>query len=153
MFFEVPDCHVVLSNVTSENATSSILDSAPYHSAYCLLCCSCCTYCHSLNLSGFVLLDQEITAELGSMSESSDDEYVTTRIVRRRVVIQGDEMPDLPTQSVTEEKYRDENGHMVVKKVKQDSLQSQGLSCCGGIGDRYKIMTHGHMREVESLNI
>lgn len=45
-------------------------------------------YCHSLHLNGFVLLGQEITAELGSMSESSDDEFLTTRIVRRRVVIQ-----------------------------------------------------------------
>uniref|UniRef100_UPI0037E96719 serine-rich adhesin for platelets isoform X1 n=2 Tax=Semicossyphus pulcher TaxID=241346 RepID=UPI0037E96719 len=62
-------------------------------------------------------LTREITAELGSMSESSDDEFLTTRIVRRRVVIQADEMPDLPSQSVTEEKYEDENGHLVVKKV------------------------------------
>ncbi|KAF1395174.1 hypothetical protein PFLUV_G00008800 [Perca fluviatilis] len=62
-------------------------------------------------------LTREITAELGSMSESSDDEFLTTRIVRRRVFIQADEMPDLPTQSVTEEKYKDENGHIVVKKV------------------------------------
>uniref|UniRef100_A0A673ANV0 Ankyrin 2a, neuronal n=1 Tax=Sphaeramia orbicularis TaxID=375764 RepID=A0A673ANV0_9TELE len=30
---------------------------------------------------------------------------------------QADEMTDLPTQSVTEEKYKDENGHIVVKKV------------------------------------
>lgn len=35
--------------------------------------------------------------------------------------LQADEMPDLPTQSVTEEKYKDENGHVVIKKVKQDS--------------------------------
>ncbi|XP_023274913.1 ankyrin-2-like isoform X2 [Seriola lalandi dorsalis] len=62
-------------------------------------------------------LTREITAELGSMSESSDDEFMTTRIVRRRVVIQADEMPNLPTQSVTEEKYKDENGHIVVKRV------------------------------------
>ncbi|XP_040891162.1 ankyrin-2 [Toxotes jaculatrix] len=62
-------------------------------------------------------LTREINAELGSMSESSDDEFLTTRIVRRRVVIQADEMPDLPTQSVTEEKYKDENGHIVVKRV------------------------------------
>lgn len=62
-------------------------------------------------------LTREITAEFGSMSESSDDEFVTTRIVRRRVVIQADEIPDLPTQSVMEEKYKDENGHIVVKKV------------------------------------
>ncbi|XP_053182481.1 ankyrin-2-like [Scomber japonicus] len=62
-------------------------------------------------------LTREITAELGSMSESSEDEFLTTRIVRRRVVIQAEDMPNLPTQSVTEEKYKDENGHIVVKKV------------------------------------
>nr|XP_019955978.1 PREDICTED: ankyrin-2-like isoform X1 [Paralichthys olivaceus] len=62
-------------------------------------------------------LTREVTAELESMSESSDDEFVTTRVVRRRVVIQADEMPDLPTQSVTEEQYKDEHGHLVVKKV------------------------------------
>lgn len=62
-------------------------------------------------------LTREITAELGSLSESSDDEFLTTRIVRRRVIIQADEMPDLPNQSVTEEKYKDENGHIVVRKV------------------------------------
>ncbi|XP_070768375.1 ankyrin-2 [Enoplosus armatus] len=62
-------------------------------------------------------LIREITAELGSMSESSDDEFLTTRVVRRRVIIQADEMPDLPTQSVMEEKYKDENGHIVVKRV------------------------------------
>lgn len=36
----------------------------------------------------FLLLGQEITAELGSMSESSDDEFVTSRIVRRRFIMQ-----------------------------------------------------------------
>ncbi|XP_034463092.1 ankyrin-2 [Hippoglossus hippoglossus] len=62
-------------------------------------------------------LTREVTAQLGSMSESSDDEFLTTRVVRRRVFIQADEMPDLPTQSVTEEQYKDEHGHLVVKKV------------------------------------
>lgn len=46
------------------------------------------SYCFPLNLDGFVLLAQEINAELGSMSESSDDEFLTSRVVRRRVVIQ-----------------------------------------------------------------
>lgn len=31
--------------------------------------------------------------------------------------LQADELPDLPTQSVTEEQYKDESGHIVVKKV------------------------------------
>ncbi|XP_068506898.1 uncharacterized protein ank2a isoform X3 [Syngnathus scovelli] len=59
----------------------------------------------------------EINAEIGSMSESSDDEFLSTRIVRRRVVIQADEMPDIPTQTVTEEKYQDEDGHIVIRTV------------------------------------
>nr|XP_033480143.1 ankyrin-2 isoform X6 [Epinephelus lanceolatus] len=78
-------------------------------------------------------LTREINAELGSMSESSDDEFLTTRIVRRRVVIQADDMPDLPTQSVTEEKYKDENGHIVVKKVTRKIIRKcvsvDGVEC------------------------
>nr|XP_049577574.1 uncharacterized protein ank2a isoform X23 [Syngnathus scovelli] len=62
-------------------------------------------------------LTREINAEIGSMSESSDDEFLSTRIVRRRVVIQADEMPDIPTQTVTEEKYQDEDGHIVIRTV------------------------------------
>lgn len=32
-------------------------------------------------------------------------------------VLQGDDMPDIPPESVTEEEYVDEQGHRVVKKV------------------------------------
>ncbi|XP_066576936.1 ankyrin-2 isoform X6 [Amia ocellicauda] len=63
-------------------------------------------------------LEREIVAELGMLEDSSDDEeVVTTRVVRRRVIIQADEMPDFPPESVTEEQYTDEHGHVVVKKV------------------------------------
>nr|XP_057901926.1 ankyrin-2-like isoform X4 [Doryrhamphus excisus] len=65
----------------------------------------------------------EINAELSSMSESSDDEFLSTRIVRRRVVIQADEMPEIPSQSVTEEKYKDENGHIVVRKISRKIIR------------------------------
>lgn len=33
-------------------------------------------------------------------------------------VLQGDEMPEILPQSVTEEQYTDEHGNLVVKKVK-----------------------------------
>ncbi|XP_056265636.1 ankyrin-2-like isoform X3 [Pseudoliparis swirei] len=92
-------------------------------------------------------LTRDIVAELGSLSESSDDEFLTIRIVRRRVVIQADEMPDLPTQSVTEEKYKDENGHVVIKKitrkvirrcvsdgVEREEVSSEGVRVAGGDG-------------------
>lgn len=31
--------------------------------------------------------------------------------------VQGDDMPEIPPQSVTEEQYTDEHGNLVVKKV------------------------------------
>ncbi|XP_069315197.1 ankyrin-2 isoform X1 [Eulemur rufifrons] len=62
--------------------------------------------------------EKELTEELGELEASSDEEaMVTTRVVRRRVIIQGDDMPDIPPETVTEEEYTDAQGHTVVKKI------------------------------------
>ncbi|OWK07016.1 hypothetical protein Celaphus_00018501, partial [Cervus elaphus hippelaphus] len=47
----------------------------------------------------------ELTEELGELEASSDEEAM------------GDDMPDIPPETVTEEEYIDEHGHTVVKKV------------------------------------
>ncbi|XP_015258828.1 PREDICTED: ankyrin-3-like isoform X19 [Cyprinodon variegatus] len=61
---------------------------------------------------------QEIAEELGALSsDSSEEEVLTTRVVRRRIIIQADILPDVPPQTVTEEKFTDEDGNMVVKKI------------------------------------
>ncbi|XP_055652024.1 ankyrin-2 isoform X26 [Falco biarmicus] len=63
-------------------------------------------------------LEKELAEELGGLETSSDeDEMVTTRVIRRRVIIQADSMPEMPPETVTEEQYTDEHGHIVVKKV------------------------------------
>ncbi|XP_071600209.1 ankyrin-2 isoform X43 [Heliangelus exortis] len=63
-------------------------------------------------------LEKELAKELGGLEASSDeDEMVTTRVIRRRVIIQADSMPEMPPETVTEEQYTDEHGHTVVKKV------------------------------------
>ncbi|XP_026123087.1 ankyrin-2-like isoform X14 [Carassius auratus] len=62
-------------------------------------------------------LRREIDEALGVLSDSSDEDVLTTRVVRRRVIIQGDDVPDVPPESVTEEKYTDAQGNLVVKKV------------------------------------
>ncbi|XP_026015109.1 ankyrin-2b isoform X5 [Astatotilapia calliptera] len=63
-------------------------------------------------------LGREIAEELGMLSsDSSEEDVLTTRVVRRRVIIQADNLPDIPLQTLTEEKYIDEDGNMVVKKV------------------------------------
>lgn len=43
-------------------------------------------------------------------------------------------MPEPPSQSVTEEKYKDENGHIVVKKVKLILLQLCCIFYMEGLG-------------------
>ncbi|XP_039194231.1 ankyrin-2 isoform X36 [Crotalus tigris] len=64
------------------------------------------------------LLEKELAEELGELEVSSDEEeMVTTRVVRRRVIIQADDVPEIPPEAVTEEQYVDEHGHIVVKKV------------------------------------
>ncbi|XP_030803089.1 ankyrin-2 isoform X13 [Camarhynchus parvulus] len=63
-------------------------------------------------------LEKELAEELGGLELSSDeDEMVTTRVIRRRVIIQADSMPEMLPETVTEEHYTDEHGHTVVKKV------------------------------------
>ncbi|XP_045569053.1 uncharacterized protein [Salmo salar] len=61
-------------------------------------------------------LDREVAVEVGEMT-SDEEEFLTSRVVRRRVIIQQDEMTDIPPQTVTEEHYTDQHGHTVVRKV------------------------------------
>ncbi|XP_074475192.1 ankyrin-1-like isoform X3 [Sebastes fasciatus] len=52
--------------------------------------------------------------------ESSSDEettVVTTRVFRRRVILKGEEAKNIPGESVTEERFTDEDGNLVTRKV------------------------------------
>uniref|UniRef100_UPI0035902682 ankyrin-3-like n=1 Tax=Myxine glutinosa TaxID=7769 RepID=UPI0035902682 len=65
-----------------------------------------------------VSLEKEVAEELGARSTSSDEEeLVTTRVIRRRVIIKGDGFEDVPGESVTEEQYTDEQGNVITRKV------------------------------------
>ncbi|XP_061883255.1 ankyrin-2-like isoform X5 [Entelurus aequoreus] len=78
---------------------------------------------HSESMHGDLLEELEITHELKPSLWTSDDvnSHERTRFVN--LDEQADEMPDLPTQSVTEEKYKDENGHIVVRKVSRKIIR------------------------------
>ncbi|XP_062994956.1 secreted frizzled-related protein 1 isoform X6 [Elgaria multicarinata webbii] len=68
----------------------------------------------------FVLkhIHQELDKELGETEGLSDDEEdVATRVVRRRVIVQGNEALDLPGEQVTEEQFTDEQGNIVTRKI------------------------------------
>uniref|UniRef100_A0A673FYL8 Ankyrin-3-like n=1 Tax=Sinocyclocheilus rhinocerous TaxID=307959 RepID=A0A673FYL8_9TELE len=50
-------------------------------------------------------------------SSSDEEETVTTRVYRRRVILKGDQARNIPVETVTEEQYTDEDGNMVTRKV------------------------------------
>ncbi|XP_078062353.1 uncharacterized protein LOC144488199 isoform X2 [Mustelus asterias] len=72
------------------------------------------------NTLQFVLkyIHQELDKELGESETSSDDEeIVTTRVTRRRLIVKGEEAKNIPGESVTEEQFTDEDGNLVTKKI------------------------------------
>ncbi|XP_070683825.1 ankyrin-2-like [Pempheris klunzingeri] len=72
---------------------------------------------HSESMHGDLLEELEIPHELNRNLWTSEDVITREPASYDSLDEQADQMPDLPAQSVTEEKYRDENGHIVVKKV------------------------------------
>uniref|UniRef100_A0A2K6DC92 Ankyrin 1 n=1 Tax=Macaca nemestrina TaxID=9545 RepID=A0A2K6DC92_MACNE len=67
----------------------------------------------------FVLkhIHQELDKELGeSEGVSDDEETISTRVVRRRVFLKGNEFQNIPGEQVTEEQFTDEQGNIVTKK-------------------------------------
>ncbi|XP_067285969.1 ankyrin-3 [Pseudorasbora parva] len=48
---------------------------------------------------------------------SDEEETVTTRVYRRRVILKGDQAKNIPGETMTEEQYTDEDGNIVTRKV------------------------------------
>ncbi|XP_072574844.1 ankyrin-2-like isoform X30 [Paramormyrops kingsleyae] len=93
-------------------------------------------------------LGREISQELGVLSDSSEEEVLTTRVVRRRVIIQGDDVPEISAEGVTEEQYIDEHGNMVTKKVSRKIIRK--YVSADGV-ERQEVITQGSQEEPISI--
>uniref|UniRef100_A0A8D1BUV0 Ankyrin-1 n=1 Tax=Sus scrofa TaxID=9823 RepID=A0A8D1BUV0_PIG len=84
----------------------------------------------------FVLkhIHQELDKELGENEGLSDDEEaISTRVVRRRVLRKGNEfLQNIPGEQVSEEHYTDEQGNVVTRKVGAESPEVAGLEAKRG---------------------
>ncbi|XP_029018022.1 ankyrin-1a isoform X22 [Betta splendens] len=66
----------------------------------------------------------QLDRELGEGEGVADEEEnVTTRVVRRRVILKGDEVEDLTGEQVSEEQFTDEHGNIVTKKIVRKVLR------------------------------
>ncbi|XP_053089119.1 ankyrin-2b isoform X3 [Pangasianodon hypophthalmus] len=94
-------------------------------------------------------LGREIAEELGLLSDSSEEEVLTTRVVRRRVIIQGDELPEISPHRVTEEQYTDEHGNIVIKKITRKIIRK--YVSADGV-EREEMMVEGAQQEAITVD-
>ncbi|XP_061527549.1 ankyrin-1a isoform X21 [Phycodurus eques] len=81
----------------------------------------------------------QLDRELGEVEGVADEEEnVTTKVVRRRVILKGDEAEDLPGEQVSEEQFTDEHGNIITKKTVrkvvrrgkgEDGVQDVSVDC------------------------
>uniref|UniRef100_A0A8C4ZX86 Ankyrin 3 n=1 Tax=Gadus morhua TaxID=8049 RepID=A0A8C4ZX86_GADMO len=62
--------------------------------------------------------DGKLSINLLTFSSDPDEERtITTKIIRRRVILKGDQAKNVPVESMTEEHFIDEDGNLVTRKV------------------------------------
>nr|XP_057914744.1 ankyrin-3-like isoform X24 [Doryrhamphus excisus] len=66
---------------------------------------------------GALVSEKKVQQRLSLDSGSEEEQTVTTRIFRRRIILKGEEAKNISGESVTEEHYLDEDGNLVSRKV------------------------------------
>uniref|UniRef100_A0A8C5P081 Ankyrin-3 n=1 Tax=Jaculus jaculus TaxID=51337 RepID=A0A8C5P081_JACJA len=92
-------------------------------------------------------------SESGSSSE--EEQRVTTRVIRRRLIIKGEEAKHIPGESVTEEQFTDDEGHLIIRKITRTVIRRIGPQESkqdAGQGEGYKTKTKKEIRHVEKKN-
>ncbi|XP_065755997.1 ankyrin-1 isoform X2 [Phocoena phocoena] len=95
----------------------------------------------------FVLkhVHQELDKELGESEGLSDDEEtISTRVVRRRVLLKGNELQDIPGEQVTEEHFTDEQGNVVTKKITRKVVLHVDASGADGTQEPEEVELRGY---------
>ncbi|XP_020035608.1 ankyrin-1 isoform X15 [Castor canadensis] len=102
----------------------------------------------------FVLkhIHQELDKELGESEGLSDDEEtVSTRVIRRRVFLKGDELQNIPGEQVTEEQFTDEQGNIVTKKIIRKVVRQVDSSGIGNTQQHEEVIVEGPQEDPSEL--
>ncbi|XP_006859992.1 PREDICTED: ankyrin-1-like isoform X1 [Chrysochloris asiatica] len=102
----------------------------------------------------FVLkhIHQELDKELGESEGLSDDEEtISTRVVRRRVFLKGDELQNIPGEQVTEEQFTDEQGNIVTKKIVRKVVRQIDSSGADDTQVHEEVIVEGPLQDASEL--
>ncbi|XP_069836395.1 ankyrin-3 isoform X3 [Dendropsophus ebraccatus] len=95
-------------------------------------------------------------SECESGSSSDEERRITTKITRRRLIYKGEEVKNIPGETVTEEQYTDEEGNIITRKVTRKVVrrvvvpQEKKVGGTVTVGnDGYKVKTKKEVRHIE----
>ncbi|XP_055358617.1 ankyrin-3 isoform X46 [Betta splendens] len=66
---------------------------------------------------GTLVSERKVQQRVSVDSGSEEEQTVTTRIFRRRLILKGEEAKNIPGESMTEEHYLDHDGNLISRKV------------------------------------
>ncbi|XP_077057600.1 ankyrin-2b isoform X2 [Siphateles boraxobius] len=96
-----------------------------------------------------LLIDKEMGSEVVGAPTLSCFDMAGLRQQFPGTIKQGDEMPEIPPQTVTEEQYTDEYGNMVVKKITRKVIRK--YVSADGV-EREEVMSEGPRQEVVAVD-
>nr|XP_012415740.1 PREDICTED: ankyrin-1-like isoform X1 [Odobenus rosmarus divergens] len=102
----------------------------------------------------FVLkhIHQELDKELGeSEGVSDDEETISTRVVRRRVFLKGNEFQNIPGEQVTEEQFTDEQGNIVTKKIIRKVVRQIDSSGADDAQEHEEVIAEGALEDPSEM--
>ncbi|NXL50271.1 ANK3 protein, partial [Podilymbus podiceps] len=91
-------------------------------------------------------------SEIESDSSSGEEQRITTRVYRRRLILKGEEAKNIPGESVTEEQFTDEEGNVITRKITRKVVRRVVIPHerkVGETGEAYKVKTKKEVRHVE----
>ncbi|NXU48434.1 ANK3 protein, partial [Turnix velox] len=95
----------------------------------------------------------ESESETESDSSSGEEQRITTRVYRRRLILKGEEAKNIPGESVTEEQFTDEEGNIITRKITRKVVRRVVIPHerkAGEMqGEAYKVKTKKEVRHVE----
>ncbi|XP_038602660.1 ankyrin-1 isoform X6 [Tachyglossus aculeatus] len=104
----------------------------------------------------FVLrhLHRELDKELGESEGLEDDEEaVSTRVVRRRVIVKENEIQAIPGEQVTEEQFTDEQGNIVTKKIIRKVVRQIDSYGDGDLQEHEEVIIEGPVQDPSELEV
>ncbi|XP_010295266.1 PREDICTED: ankyrin-3, partial [Phaethon lepturus] len=92
-------------------------------------------------------------SEIESDSSSDEEQRITTRVYRRRLILKGEEAKNIPGESVTEEQFTDEEGNVITRKITRKVVRRIVIPHERKVGEMqgeaYKVKTKKEVRHTE----